>query len=51
MLVRGIEKSGSLLVKGAQYLSHRKDIIEQEVIDKMALLREQAPIHSFQDTL
>jgi predicted unusual protein kinase regulating ubiquinone biosynthesis (AarF/ABC1/UbiB family) len=34
-------------VKGAQYLSHRSDLLDEKMIAKIQHLREKAPTHSF----
>jgi len=55
--VRGVERSGSLVVKIAQYLSHRhiykrrSDLLSPQMIKKLQHLREMAPIHPFSETI
>ncbi|MFN9905434.1 MAG: AarF/UbiB family protein, partial [bacterium] len=38
-------------IKGAQYLSHRPDLISAGMIKKIQHLRDTTPMHSFRDTL
>ena len=38
-------------IKGAQYLSHRPDLVSKKMIQKMKHLRDNTPMHSFQHTV
>jgi predicted unusual protein kinase regulating ubiquinone biosynthesis (AarF/ABC1/UbiB family) len=37
---KGIERSGSVLVKLAQYMSHRPDLIDKRTVEKLKHLRD-----------
>ena len=50
LFVKAVERSGVVFIKAFQYLSHRRDIIGQDLADKFAYLRENAPTHSFETT-
>ena len=38
------------MIKAAQYVSHRRDLVGQELADKFFALREGAPMHSWDET-
>lgn len=46
----GIKNSGSVIIKLAQYGSHRPDIFNEKFINQFQHLRVDAPQHSFQET-
>lgn len=50
LLSFGIQNSGSVIIKLAQYGSHRPDIFNQKFIDKFQYLRVDAPQHSYKMT-
>jgi aarF domain-containing kinase len=50
LLIFCIECAGSVFIKIAQYASHRRDLIGDNMAERFIKLREQAPRHSFQDT-
>ena len=48
--VKAIERAGVVWIKAFQYLSHRRDIIGEEMAGKFIHLRENAPTHSWEET-
>jgi aarF domain-containing kinase len=50
MCVKSVENAGVVWIKIFQYLSHRRDIIGDEMSQKFGHLRENAPQHSFEET-
>jgi aarF domain-containing kinase len=48
--VSSVERAGVVWIKVFQSLSHRRDIIGEEMSEKFVHLREKAPQHSFEET-
>jgi hypothetical protein len=45
-----VEKAGVVWIKMFQYLSHRRDVIGEELAAGFARLRQNAPVHPYSDT-
>ena len=50
MFVWSIEQAGVVWIKVFQYLSHRRDVIGEEMANNFNHLREHCPQHSFEET-
>ena len=48
--VKAVERAGVVWIKAFQYMSHRRDIIGIEMAEKFVHLRENAPLHTFEET-
>lgn len=44
--VKSIERAGVVWIKAFQYISHRRDLVGEDIAEKFSHLREQAPTHS-----
>eukprot|EP00392_Amoebophrya_sp_AT5.2_P005507 g5516.t1 len=45
-----VQRSGAILIKVAQYVSHRRDLVGDKVADRFYYLREACPAHSWNET-
>lgn len=50
MFVESVARAGVVWIKAFQYLSHRRDMIGEDVAKKFSRLREDAPQHSYRVT-
>ncbi|CAD7947341.1 unnamed protein product [Amoebophrya sp. A120] len=50
VLTNCIQQSGAILIKVAQYISHRRDLVGDTIADKFYYLRENVPAHSYAET-
>ena len=50
LLLWAVKRAGIVWIKAFQYLSHRGDIIGEDVAQKFSVLRENAPSHTIHAT-
>lgn len=50
VFLSAIKRAGFVWIKAFQYLSHRRDIIGEEMAEKFVILRENSPEHSLKTT-
>lgn len=50
LFVDCVARAGVVWIKAFQYLSHRRDMIGEDMANKFVRLRENAPTHSWKDT-
>jgi aarF domain-containing kinase len=50
LFVESVARAGVVWIKAFQYLSHRRDMIGEDVAKKFVKLREDAPQHSYKVT-